>query len=216
MKDLVIFGAGGFGREVHQIVEDINAEKPVWNFIGFLDQDSQKHGNRVHEFPILGDLHWLSTHSNTYVVISIGDPAARRNTALAIATINHQKQATLIHPNAHMGSRISVGTGSIIHSGVSATTDIQIGQHVILNKNSVVAHDVTIDDFVFVAPGAFVGAKHVGQGCYLGANCTVINYRDIGAWSIIGAGSVVTKDVPSRVTVIGVPARIIKRKDFTE
>jgi sugar O-acyltransferase (sialic acid O-acetyltransferase NeuD family) len=209
MKDLVIYGMGGFGREVHQIVEDVNLEKRVWNFLGFLDDDVRLRGGSAHGYPCLGGLEWLERHSRVAVVLSTGSPVTRWKLARRLRSVGHAAFATLVHPRAWVGNRVSIGVGTIVHASVNVTTDVAIGSHVILNKACTVGHDVVIGDYVFVAPHALIGCSEVGEGTYFGANSTAVNYRPVGSWSIVGAGAVVISELPSNVTAVGVPARIV-------
>jgi sugar O-acyltransferase (sialic acid O-acetyltransferase NeuD family) len=212
MKDLVIYGMGGFGREVHQIVEDVNQDRSTWNFLGFLDDDPRLRGAQEHGYPGLGGLDWLEKHPSASVVLSMGSPAARWKSARRIAAIGHADFATLVHPRAWVGNRVCLGQGTIVHASANVTTDVSIGSHVILNKNCTIGHDVVIGDYVFVAPHALVGCSEVGEGTYFGASSTAVNYRPIGSWSIVGAGAVVLDELPSNVTAVGVPARIVGRR----
>lgn len=77
-KDLVILGTGGFAREVHQLVEDLNRDSTRWNFLGFLDGNPERHGAEVHGFPVLGDLDWLGKHQKASLIIAVGNTAVRR------------------------------------------------------------------------------------------------------------------------------------------
>jgi len=212
-KDLVIFGAGGFGRELHQIVEDLNENEKVWNFLGFLDGDIGIMGKEVHGFPILGDLEWLKKHPQTYVVVSIGNSGIRKKIVQRISEIAHARFASLIHPTAWLGNRVEIGMGTVLLAGALVSTDIKVGNHTILNRNGTIGHDVVIEDFVTISPSANItGSTHIGQGCELGAACTVVNGVSIGRWSIVGAGAVVTKDLLPNVTAVGIPAQTIKER----
>ena len=213
MKDLVIFGSGGFGRETHQIVEDVNSEKKRWNFLGFVDDDPEICNKEIHGYPGLGGIDWLEKHPQVAVIVAVGHPKLRWKIVKRLEAINHKVFATLIHPRAWIANRVEIGLGTIIHASVNVTTDVILGNHVILNKNCTLGHDVHIDDFVFVAPHALVGSSEVGIGCYLGANCSTVNYGKLGHWSIVGAGAVVLKDLPANVTAVGVPAKIIETRE---
>jgi sugar O-acyltransferase (sialic acid O-acetyltransferase NeuD family) len=213
MKDLVIYGMGGFGREVHQIVEDVNQDRATWNFLGFLDDDPDLRGAQAHGYPDLGGMEWLEQHPGTAVVLSTGNPVTRWKIVKRLAAIGHTEFATLVHPRAWVGNRVCLGRGTIIHAAASVTTDVTIGDHVILNKNCTVGHDVVIGDFVFVAPNVLIGCSEIGEGTFFGASSSAVNYLPVGSWSIVGAGTVVLKELPSNVTAVGVPARIVDRRE---
>jgi len=90
--------------------------------------------------------------------------------------------------------------------------DVIIGKHVIINTCASVDHDCKLEDFVHIAPCVHLaGGVLVGEGSLLGVGSSVIPYRRIGKWSIVGAGSVIVNDIPDHVTVVGVPAKLIKQ-----
>lgn len=213
MKDLIIYGTGGFAREVHQIVEDLNLEKSRWNFLGFLDDNQSNHGKTIHDFPVLGGLDWLAKNPAVNVSIGVGQTAAKRAICKRIRAQGANPFATLIHPRAWIGNRVVIGEGTIICAGTLITTDIQIREHVILNLGCTVGHDTSIEPYVTVAPSANIsGAVHIGEGSDLGTNCTIIQGLSIGEWTIVGAGAVVVRDLPANVTAVGNPAKVIKER----
>lgn len=215
MIKLVIFGTGGFAREVHQLVEDINAHLPAFDFLGFLDEDMSRHGTQVHGFPVLGGIAWLGDAAcgDVQVSVAIGNPAAKRKVINAIAGVTAAPLATLIHPRAWIGNRVSIGAGSIVCAGALITTDIAIGRAVIVNIGSTVGHDAALHDYVTVAPTVNIsGAVVVGEGVDLGTGATIIQGKHIGAWTIVGAGSVVIRNIEPNVTAVGSPAMAIKSR----
>lgn len=212
MQDLVLIGTGGFAREVHQVVEDMNQEKNTWNFLGFLDTDEAAHGTHIHNLPVLGGLEWLDKYPNTKIIFAVGNPTIKYKFFKKTAHTNIHF-ATLVHPQAWIGNRIIIGEGSIVCAGVRATTNIKIGKHVVLNLDCTIGHDAVISDYVTISPGANVsGSVTVYEGCDLGTNCTIIQGVSIGQWSIIGAGAVVVNNIPANVTAVGMPAKSIKER----
>jgi sugar O-acyltransferase (sialic acid O-acetyltransferase NeuD family) len=213
MKDLVIVGAGGHAREIHQLVQDLNADGSAWNFVGFLDEHGPT-GREVHGYPVLGAPSWLAGRRGMRAIVAIGDPVARRRIVQRLEAEPCASFATLVHPRASVGRNVTLGEGSTVCAGAILTTDITVGRHVILNVACTVAHDATIDDFVTVAPGVHVcGAASVMEGCDLGTACTVIPRVSIGPWTVVGAGAVVVADLPPNVTAVGLPARPIKQRE---
>jgi sugar O-acyltransferase (sialic acid O-acetyltransferase NeuD family) len=209
---VVIYGTGGHARELHQTLEDVNAEAPTFEFLGWLD-DSVPAGLDVHGVPVLGGEEWIAAHPDVAVLFGIGSPASRRRLVERSVELGARAFPSVVHPSAWVGNRVEIGEGSVICAGARVTTDIVIGRHVHLNTGSIVSHDCRLDDFVTVAPGARVsGAVEVGEGADVGTGSTTIQGRRIGRWSIVGAGAVVVDDVPDDATVVGVPARTIAER----
>lgn len=209
LKPLVIIGAGGLGREVSWLVADINRQKPEWDFIGFVDDGVQ--GETVEGYPILGPVdHFFNMSADTWVVAAIADSRVRMKFIRQLQG-QGRKLATLVHPSVSMSDYVRIGTGSIICSGAIITTNVTLGQAVIVNPGCFIGHDTELEDFVSLMPAAnLAGEVQVGEGCYFGLNSCVINRTIIGEWSVIGAGATVVKDIPPYSLAVGVPARVIK------
>lgn len=181
--------------------------------LGFLDSDKQRHGHSVHGLFVLGDVQWLASHPDTYVVVAVGNPVFKRKIVCELKAIGHERFATLVHPGAIIGDYVQVGEGTIICAGSIITTDIRIGNHVTINYNCTIGHDSTIEDYATILPSASIsGNVIVEEGCQIGTGSQVIQGLTIGRWSIVGAGAVVVRDIPRNVTAVGVPAKPIKER----
>ncbi len=207
--DLVIVGAGGFGREVLDVINAVNLKSESWNFLGFV-ADSRP------SLELLDALHarWLGSVDEVLqsiepvsYVVGIGSPIDRRRVAKKFNAAGWQA-ATLIHPNATIGADVEISVGSVICSHVSITTHVRLGSHVHVNLNSTVGHDCIIGDFVTINPLVAVsGDVELGSGVTMGTHSSILQGRRVGADSIVGAGAVVVNDVPTNTTVVGVPAK---------
>lgn len=210
VRDIVVYGAGGMGREAVELVQDVNDACPEWNILGFVDDDTSVVGREVAGTPVLGTASWLRSDTDALVVLAIGSPATRL-AAHHRARDCGRALATIIHPTAHVGRRVSLGPGAIVAAGAILTTDIVVGTSVIINVGSTVSHDDVLEDYVTIAPGAHLaGAVVAREGTDIGTGASVIPGRELGAWSRVGAGSVVIKDVPPKATVVGNPARALR------
>ncbi len=208
-EPLVIAGAGGFGRETLDVLRASDPNGSTWDFIGFVSDKEPD----LTLFERIGAT-WLGTIDSfldipreIHFVIAVGDPVARELIAKKFEQ-SGSRPATLIHPRASIGADVHIGEGSIICSNVSITTNVRIGNHVHVNLNSTIGHDVRVADFVSINPlVAISGNVRIETGSQLGTHSAVLQGLRVGAGSVVGAGAVVTKDVESGKTVVGIPAR---------
>lgn len=214
MKRLAIVGAGGFGREVAQLVEAINTEEDSqWMIEGFVDDDSAIHGRSFLGYQVMGGSTALQTRASPLeadaYVLAVGNGQVRRRLFNVLSRSTLQR-ATLIHPSIEVHRSVTIDPGAIVCNGATLTVDIRIGAHVIINLNSTIGHDAEIEAFATLHPGTHLsGNTHVGEACELGTGAVVLPGVRIGAKARVGAGAVVTEDVPAGATVVGVPARVV-------
>ena len=212
MKDIAIFGVGGFGREVLTLIQDINKVNPVWNILGFFD-DGHKRGEKINGLPVLGSCIDLNNwDKDIYIAVSIGTPSIKKSILDKITNPN-VSYPTLIHPSVIIGdsSFVKIGSGCIICAGVIITTNVIIDDFVILNLQCTVGHDVVIGKYAAFMPAVNIsGEVTIGKSVYVGTGAKIINQLEIGENTIVGAGAVVAKSLPANCTAVGVPAKPIK------
>ena len=120
--------------------------------------------------------------------------------------------ATVIHPNAYVHPSVAIGEGSVIFAGAVVQPDVVIGKHCIINSTATIDYDSVIGDFVHIGPSSsLAGGVSVMEGAFLGMR----SGKSIGKWSVVGAGGVITKDIPDNVTAVGVPAKVVKHHNKT-
>lgn len=213
MKRLVIIGAGGFAREVAWLVEDINAAKKEWELLGFIDENPVNHGKVLNGYPVLGDFGFFihqQFNEPVYTVCAVGSPYAKINLVKKAAECG-LRFTNLIHPSVKMSRYVELGTGNIICAGSLLSVDVFIENHVSINPNCSIGHDVIIKDYSILLWNINLsGNVKIGTGCEIGTKAVVIQGREIGEWSIIGAGAVVIRDIPPYCTAVGVPAKPVK------
>lgn len=212
MKDLYIIGAGGFGREVAWLVRRINAIKPTWNLLGFVDDAVEKQGGEEDGYPVLGSIQSLQTVAkDTYVVCAVGSAKVRRDIIDKVKTFENILFATLIDPDAVISDRVKIGKGNIICAGTIVTVDVSIGEHVIVNLDCTIGHDCKIHNFVTVYPSVNLsGMTEVGKQTEIGTGAQVIQGIKICENVIVGAGAVVVKSIGESGTYVGVPAEQVR------
>lgn len=212
MKQLVIIGAGGFGREVLEWARQSTGIGTEWEIAGFLDdrQDALDAFPGI-DLPVIGDTVDYDPQPGQVFVIAIGHPAVRKLMWERFAA-KGAEFATLIHDSCVVGSRVRLGSGVILCPRVVLTCDIEIGANTALNVSTAVGHDAVIGKHCQLSSFCDItGFVTVGDEVMMGSRASVIPGKSIGAGSTIGAGSVVVADVPAAVTVFGNPARILTR-----
>lgn len=212
MKDLVIVGAGGFGRETIDTVHALNNEHDEWHVVGVVD-DAPSSDNLARlaalEVPFLGGVDDLPHGSD--VAIGVGNPHARRLLADLLRNRGH-RCPSLIHPTAIVGSQFVHGEGLIVLGGVSIGTNVAVGDHVHLNAHAVIGHDVRVRDVVSINPNATIsGECIIGSTTLVGASSTVLQQLSIGSDATIGAAACVTRSLPDGCTAVGVPAQPLQK-----
>ena len=210
MKDLVIVGTGGVGKETALIVEDINEISQEWNLLGFIDDNKELIGKEINGYKVLGDREFLNNFDKeVYVVIAIADHCIKEELVKYLTNKNIQ-YATLIHPSVKINRTISIGKGCIIYQNVIMTVNINIGNHVIISPKCGIGHDSLIEDYVTVLWNVNIsGSERIRQGVTLGSGCTIIQGLEIGRGSFVGAGAVVIRDIDESKTAVGVPTRYV-------
>ena len=211
MNRIGIFGTSGMAREAGDIAWDIGRE-PVYVARDKAEMDACSFTGQV----ILESD--VDSYRNIDYVIGIGDNSIRQR--IAQRYNGRLRFTNLIHPSATFGrgqsELLEARRGIIICAGVRITNNIQVGNFCIINLNSTISHDVVIDEFVYVAPGAHIaGNVHIGKRVWIGIGA-VINQgtetqkRHIGTDTTIGSGAVVIEDCEWNAIYVGIPARIIQ------
>ena len=207
----MILGSGGFGRETLDLVRQSDPTGKVWQVVGFVSKDPPEPTvlQRIDAKWLGTDESFLEAISATHFALAIGDPQIRSRLAKIYESRN-LIPATLIHPTAIIGTDVVIGRGSILFSYANITTNIRIGQYANIDRSVNIGHDTVIGDFVTLHPSCVLsGGVQIASGTRVGANSCVLPAIAIGNNVTIGAGAVVTRDVPAYHTVAGVPAQSI-------
>jgi len=209
--DLVLFGASGFAREVAAWVETATWRSVGFRLVGFIDDVNPMSELRGRPVRRLAE---AAQTGDPVFAVAVGDPALRERLAGQAHAAGLRAAPPLLHPTVEYDpERVTIGNGTVICARSTLTTDIQVGRHVQINLHCTVGHDVQLADFSTLAPGVHISGKvEVGRGAYLGTGAATVDggYDRplvIGKGSVVGAGAVVTRDVPADTTVVGVPAR---------
>ncbi len=210
--DIVLIGAGGHGKVVLDIVQCQKQHR----IVGFVDADSSLHGTRIADVPVLGGINQLMKLRSQKVrgaIVSIGDNRIRQQYAKEAADAGLELISP-IHPDATVAATAKIGQNVVVCAGAIVCPDAIIGNGTIVNTGAIVDHECVIGESVHLCPAsALAGRVRVDDLAFVGLGARVIQCVSIGARSIVGAGAVVIRDLPPDATAVGVPARIIQRRD---
>lgn len=211
MSRIGIFGTSGMAREAGDVAWELGLE-PVYVARDQAEMDACSFTGQV---VLESD---VDSYRDMGYVIGIGDNCIRMHIAQSYA--GRLRFTNLVHPSASFGKGqrelLEVKKGLIVCAGVRFTNNIQVGDFCIFNLNSTISHDVVIEDYVYVAPGAHItGNVHIESRAWIGIGVAINQgteslKRCIGADTTIGSGAVVVKDCEPNAIYTGIPARRIK------
>ena len=212
MKDLIIVGAGGCGREIVNWTEDINRISPTWNILGFLDDDMHALDGHPSKYPILGSISDCVPSKDVFYAMGIASPHAKKEVGTMLLE-KGARFASIIHPSTRIYSEYEAGIGLVTYPNSKIATGCRIGNFVTL-QSTILGHDAQLEDYVTVSSSCGItGGVKLREGCFIGDHACISIGVEIGANAYVGIGSVVIRDVPADTKVFGNPARAFAKKD---
>lgn len=203
------------GANNPEIIREINVQKRLssdFEVVGFLDNDPNKISKSFYGFPVLGNLkscRELDLNAVCFLNLITRDCRTRLITSQEVAE-EGGAFTNFIYPNVNL-TMVSLGVGNYIQEKVILQANVKIGNNSAINAGSIVSHETVLGNSVFLAPGCHLaGCITVEDGVFIGVGATIMPRLKIGKWSVVGAGSVVIRDVPPYSIVAGSPAKIIK------
>ena len=144
------------------------------------------------------------------VLVAVGDSKQRYDIVQRLP--KDTKYFTFIHPTALLMDNITLGEGSFIGAYTIITSNVEIGNHALLNRGNHIGHDCVIGSFFSAMPGAIVsGNVRVYDLVYLGSNSCIKEKLSIHSLVTIGLGSGVVKHINQPGTYVGLPAKKINK-----
>lgn len=210
IKDLVLFGAGGSGREIARLVEKINDKNNTYNLLGFIDDNESLWNKSLNGIPVLGGTEWLLNHKDNVLCSVTSGIVKIRETIFNKLIASDVKFATLIDPSASIGKTVEIGEGCIINENCELTVNIRVGNFVYLNSDVCLGHDDIVGDYSILNPHVQVsGACSIGRGVTIGGMSFLAPKAKIGDYAVVAPGSIVYGRVKDNAHVMGNPARRI-------
>ena len=208
MRDIVIIGSGGVGKEVAWIIEQINEVEPTYKIVGFIDDDKTKLNTEIIGYKVIGDLNYLKEiNYQGNVIIAIANYEVKKSIVEKLKELKVQFPI-IIHPNLKIHKSAKIGEGSILYGGSIISPDVKIGKHVIVSPRCGIGHDSIIQDYVSLLWNVSIsGNDFIEEGVLFGSGSTIIQGKRVEKGSVIGAGAVVVKDIDETGVYKGIPAR---------
>ncbi len=214
IQNLVVYGLTS--PLIFKLIDAINRRQPSLKLVGIVLSDGDPANINCYGYPLLGNhsvLRELGAQPDRVFFCNVNRSPREICTADAWLAENGCRTINLIHPDIDMND-VRVGTNVSLADGCLVGPGTVLGNHVTCRMGGIISHEVTIEDRVYLSPGVRIcGSAHLKTGCDIGAGVIVLPKVTIGRNAVIGAGAVVTQDVPDNVTAVGVPAKVIRTHD---
>ncbi len=208
-RRLIYLGAGPYPYAMFDCLGSRDGRP--YELAGFVQNlDVNRRGETFEGYPV----HWVedlaplvSTHD---FVCPVADPAAKKKFVEQVKPYG-VRFPTVAGELTHISTRSEIGEGLCLSRLSTICSHCRIGRHLTVMISVVISDEVVIGDYVFIGAGTKTGGGvEIGDGSFIGLNSAIRDHVKIGKNVTVGTGSVVVKDVPDGVTVVGNPARIVE------
>lgn len=215
MKPTYIVGASGAAKEIYYLIKKINQSKLTFNFMGFLDLNPKQRELNIGAttFPVFDESQFIKNQKEACnIIFGIAFPDKLQSVLEKYKMRSIFHFPNVIHPKIQLDESVILGQGNVMAEATVFTVDISLGDFNFINRGVHIGHDVTIGNCNVINPCAVVsGGINIKNNNLIGTNATIIQYLNIDSNNTIGAGSVVTKSISNHTTVIGIPAKPLKK-----
>lgn len=210
-----VYLLGAANPESIRMIHAVQRSTPNIIFSGFLDNDRDKWNTSFYGFPVVGGIDVipeLLAPDVRFVNLITGSTRIRHETTAEIISARGEL-TNLIHPSIDL-TLCRLGTGLYLQEAVILQANVTVGDNSSIHMGALIGHETEIGYSVFIAHAVSIsGCCSIGDGTFIGTNATILPRVRIGRWVTVGAGAVITKDVPDRAVIVGNPGRTIKFDD---
>ena len=212
IKKLFIFGAGSAGKDILQIIFQVNQVKLTWEVVGFVDSDPKLAKKNILGIPIF-KYDDLSISNNYYGICGVMDCELKKRIVNNEIRKKKYKLATIIHPDVMQPSDLKIGPGSVLFSGVKISYNVKMGKCVWIDVNSLLGHDLMVDNYTSIMPSVTIsGNCKIGSESLIGAGAIIHQNISIGKKCLVGIGTTIVKNIHHNTSVIDFPRNIINKE----
>jgi sugar O-acyltransferase (sialic acid O-acetyltransferase NeuD family) len=209
MKNLIIIGARGFGREIYNIATQTKEHNTEWTIKGFLDDKADALEGFKNYPPIISSVEDYQVQEEDLFICALGDVAFKKK-YINLILIKGGKFTNIIHPTSIISNNTKLGIGVIIGAFTYISNDITIGNFVTIQNHSAVGHDTKIGDYCQINALTFFGGFSVVEdGATVNPGSNIAPKKVVGENSIVGLNSSVLKNIKPNSTAYGNPAKEI-------
>lgn len=211
MKKILLYGAGSGSREILLMIQEINKIEPIWEVLGFVDEDPKFQGKEVDGYPVYGKDH-KEIAKDVYGVCGILDSNVRRRIFDELIEGKGLSLATIISPSSSVPKDFEVGPGTIIMPSVTISFDVKLGKGVLVLWKALLGHHLRVGDYSNILSSACIGGGcSLGSGTIIGANATLINLS-LGNNCVVGAGTTVFESFGDNKSIVNLPRQIVSER----
>jgi len=209
MKNLVIIGARGFGREVYSLATQTKEYNNEWVIKGFLD-DKVDALDGFHNYPgIISSVEDYEVQEDDVFICALGDTTQKKKYVSMIIG-KGGRFINIVHPTAIISTNTKLGVGTIICPFTYISNDIKMGNFVTIQTHAAIGHDTIIGDYVQINALTFFGGySKIEEGVTIHPGGMVAPKKKVGENSTVGLNSSVVKDIKPNCTAYGNPAKEI-------
>lgn len=202
MKNLIIIGARGFGREVYHIAKQTGN----FNILGFLDDNKSALDGFKNYPPIISSVEDYKVNEGDYFICALGDVIQKKHYIDKIISKGGHF-TNVIHPQSNIVENVEMGVGCIICPYTFISNDVNIGNFVTIQSHCAIGHDCIIGNYCHINALSFLGGfVKLEDLVTVNPSATIAPKKTIQNNSIIGTNSSVIRDVKSNTSVYGNPA----------
>ena len=207
MKNLIIIGAGGMGREIFVLATQCKGYNTVYQIKGFIDDNTDALQGFSGYAPVIGTINEYIPEADDVFICSMGDVVQKKSSTEAILARGGEF-ITLIHPEATVGKNVQMGRGCIVLTKAFIGVECILDDFVLIQASAVIGHDVKIGKYSRVdCHVVCVGGTELKEDVTIHSSAVINHHVIVGKGATVGALSFVVRKVKENTTVIGIPAK---------